>query len=739
MTYVIGSLFFLISSNQSRSSRIIDSYFAKCRKDLKTRNSRVHRWTLPPNDRLSRVKEALRPRKTIRDAVHGDIIINRLEVAILDTAAFQRLRHIRQLGPSYLVYPCLNHTRFDHCLGTLKRAQDMIDAINRNPDPGRTVPVDSYQLLLTRTSALIHDLSTIPFGHTLEDEGNLLDSQWNDQDRVDYFLGAQSDVGKILVEQIDEDFRTDVIAVLLATGNADKAHLEPSYAFVADIVGNTVCADLLDYLRRDIMFAGLNDDYDDRFLSYLFIPKEGPHKDRLAVRLWHKGEMRRDIISELVNLLRLRYTLAEKVYFHHAKIAASVMIIEAVSSFLTAKGGKKDLLCAGDDELMYVLGSSAGTDISQRIIADLKCRKLYSEIASERFKLGEAGQNIVGQVDWLRDGHAANRRQFQAWLEAWAGAANPGITSGTIAVYCPSTKMQMKEADVVVQWGRNGETMRLRELDPDTDVHAGLVMERVRHIQESHKQLWRLSVFMSRDLSTSAQDPKQSTEIAKRVRDTFNDVIESVLNGGRIEDMMKAPPEPLMDHLVNIFATKRLIDPPLLNEETDKIKDWCRSQVKSNGHFAIPPSFAELTTAVNLIRQPSKRLDYLPKWLEKLPAVDRPGIQFLILDESVWRQFVENETILNSREDYEVVYGKIYVHKWLGRFVTAKESDSQKTVKGQPYSADDVQRFRKTVGQRSPNEILSAVAAEQKRDGEMIPLMEYLESWFYNQLRNRSQ
>ncbi len=614
----------------------------------------------------------------------------------------------------------------------------MIDAINRNPDPGRIVPDDSYELLLSRTSALLHDLSTIPFGHTLEDEGNLLNPQWEDSDRVDYFLGPQSDVGKILAEQVDENFRKDVVGVLLATCNTENNPLDPKYAFVADIVGNTVCADLLDYLRRDIMFAGLKDDYDDRFLSYLFIPKEGPHKNRLAVRLWHKGEMRRDIISELVNLLRLRYTLAEKVYFHHAKIAASVMIIEAVSSFLSAKGRKKDLLCLGDDELMYVLGSSEGTEVSQRIIADLRCRKLYREIASERFKLGEAGENIVSQVDWLRDGHAVNRRQFQEWLEAWAGAANPDITSGTMAVYCPSTSMQMKEADVVVQWGRNGETMRLGQLDPDTDVHAGLVMQRVGHIQESHKQLWRLSIFMSRDRSTSAQDPRQLTEIAKRVRDTFNDVIESVLNGGRIEDMMKAPPEPLMDHLVNTFATKRLIDPPLLNEETDKIKDWCRSHVKSNGHFVIPPSFEELTTAMNLIRQPSKRLDYLPKWLEKLAEADRAEIQFLVADESVWSQFVEKETILNSRDDYEAIYGRIYVNKWLSKFVSARASASEKTVRGQRYNIDDLQRFRKNTEKRSPNEILSAVAAEQKRDGKMTPLMEYLESWFYNQLRNRS-
>ena len=53
----------------------------------------------------------------IRDPVWNTIRMDAVAVAIMDTAAFQRLRYIRQLGLAHLVYPGATHTRFDHALG----------------------------------------------------------------------------------------------------------------------------------------------------------------------------------------------------------------------------------------------------------------------------------------------------------------------------------------------------------------------------------------------------------------------------------------------------------------------------------------------------------------------------------------------------------------------------------------------------------------------------------------------
>src|SRR5712692_1097257 len=64
--------------------------------------------------------------RVIRDAVHGDIDLTELECGVIDTPQFQRLRKVRQLGASFLVFPSAVHTRFEHSLGTLGVAQLII-------------------------------------------------------------------------------------------------------------------------------------------------------------------------------------------------------------------------------------------------------------------------------------------------------------------------------------------------------------------------------------------------------------------------------------------------------------------------------------------------------------------------------------------------------------------------------------------------------------------------------------
>src|SRR5215216_6722061 len=102
-------------------------------------------------------------KKLIRDAVHGDIELGSLEVELIDTPEFQRLRGIKQLGTAYLVFPSAVHTRFEHSLGTSWMAHRLVESIRRT----RSVSLDDE--LLIRVAALLHDIMHIPFGHTLED------------------------------------------------------------------------------------------------------------------------------------------------------------------------------------------------------------------------------------------------------------------------------------------------------------------------------------------------------------------------------------------------------------------------------------------------------------------------------------------------------------------------------------------------------------------------------------------
>ena len=74
----------------------------------------------------------VRDRKLIRDAVHGFFLLEPYEVEIIDSPIMQRLRYIHQTAFAYLVYPGMNHTRFEHSLGVAHIANQMLNALAIN-------------------------------------------------------------------------------------------------------------------------------------------------------------------------------------------------------------------------------------------------------------------------------------------------------------------------------------------------------------------------------------------------------------------------------------------------------------------------------------------------------------------------------------------------------------------------------------------------------------------------------
>ena len=139
-------------------------------------------------------QELLKEVKVSKDDVgRKDIWLTKTEVDIIDTPEFQRLRRIFQLGPAYLLFTGAMHTRFEHSLGTLHKAKNIIDAINRNYtnfQQGRKVSF--RETFLVRIAALLHDIAFVTYGHILEDEGRLLPKQWSDKRRVEKFLRAEN-------------------------------------------------------------------------------------------------------------------------------------------------------------------------------------------------------------------------------------------------------------------------------------------------------------------------------------------------------------------------------------------------------------------------------------------------------------------------------------------------------------------------------------------------------------------
>jgi HD superfamily phosphohydrolase len=103
--------------------------------------------------------------KTISDPVYGTIQLTDLEVEVVDTPAFQRLRRVSQLGLTGLVFPSAGFSRFTHSLGVCHLTGLMLDNLQRN-NPAFSLSEEKRQLF--RLAGLLHDLGHYPYSHITE-------------------------------------------------------------------------------------------------------------------------------------------------------------------------------------------------------------------------------------------------------------------------------------------------------------------------------------------------------------------------------------------------------------------------------------------------------------------------------------------------------------------------------------------------------------------------------------------
>jgi len=121
----------------------------------------------------------------IRDPIHGMIELNEGEVEIINHVAFQRLRRIRQLALSSLVYPGATHTRFEHSLGVMHLASRIMDSLYKRPIIHKQFDKKDFDRLrqLVRLAALLHDVGHAPFSY-LEQHKSDIELNVNKIDKV---------------------------------------------------------------------------------------------------------------------------------------------------------------------------------------------------------------------------------------------------------------------------------------------------------------------------------------------------------------------------------------------------------------------------------------------------------------------------------------------------------------------------------------------------------------------------
>lgn len=245
--------------------------------------------------------------KIINDPVFGFITIpNELIFDIIEHPYFQRLRRIKQLGLTSMVYPGALHTRFHHALGAMHLMQLTLENLTTK---GVNISKEEHNASLI--AILLHDIGHGPFSHTLE--FSLLNGI------------SHEEISLIILNKLNAvyDGKLD-LAINIFKGEYERM-------FFHQLVSSQLDIDRIDYLRRDSFFTGVSEGTigSERIIKMLDV-----RNDQIVVE--EKG------IYSIENFLSARRLMYWQVYLHKTSVSAEEMLIQIIkrARYLTQKGDK---------------------------------------------------------------------------------------------------------------------------------------------------------------------------------------------------------------------------------------------------------------------------------------------------------------------------------------------------------------------------------------------------------------
>ncbi|MEK5145948.1 MULTISPECIES: HD domain-containing protein [Psychrobacillus] len=249
---------------------------------------------------MSYATQKLAEEKVFKDPVHRYIHVRDQVIwDVIGAKEFQRLRRIKQLGTTYLVFHGAEHSRFNHSLGVYEIVRRIVD----DSFSGRPEWDDSERLVVL-CAALLHDLGHGPFSHAFENVFGLDHEYFTQQ-----IILGDTDVNEIL-KRVSEDFPQRVADVIGKTYPNKQ---------VVSLISSQIDADRMDYLQRDAYFTGVSYGHFDmeRILRVM-----RPREDQVVIKSSGMHAVEDYIMS--------RYQMYWQVYFHPVSRSAEVILTKVL-------------------------------------------------------------------------------------------------------------------------------------------------------------------------------------------------------------------------------------------------------------------------------------------------------------------------------------------------------------------------------------------------------------------------
>lgn len=270
-----------------------------------------------------------------RDPIHGFIEATESERKIIDSSPFQRLRNIKQLGTSYLVYHGAEHTRFGHSLGVMHLVTKMFDTIISKQPTLFDEPTTARYRQILRLIGLTHDLGHAPFSHASEE---LFEKGFDHEDMTRELLLHTEiadyicEIGKLFSDKYGEAYNITPELIWLIYEGKDvfnDKYLMPDFKFLKSFMDGEIDCDKMDYLLRDSYYCGVQyGHYDiDRLISSFNVYQE-KDENLLFIALEHGG------IHALEEFVLARYFMFIQVYYHKTRRYLDKKLVDCLKRIL---------------------------------------------------------------------------------------------------------------------------------------------------------------------------------------------------------------------------------------------------------------------------------------------------------------------------------------------------------------------------------------------------------------------